>query len=109
MTLLVALRGADGIVFGCRQPRDLRRSKPDDSPNDSQQKAHILSAHAAVLTAGAGEVGAMLLQQAKALVDSGSLDGVTLVMEKLRETCRAKFGEWFPSVPAIQAPARRGV
>lgn len=88
MTLLVALRGADGIVLAADSRGTFGDPSQTTAQNDSQQKAHILSAHAAVLTAGAGEVGAMLVQEARALVDSGSLDGVTLVMEKLRETCR---------------------
>jgi hypothetical protein len=33
------------------------------------------------------------------------MDGVTPVMESLRTTCREKYNEWFPTVPAIQPPA----
>jgi 20S proteasome alpha/beta subunit len=104
MTLLVALKGQDGLVLAADSRGTFGDPSQTTAQNDSQQKAHILSAHAAVLTAGAGEVGAMLVQEARAAIDGASIDGVTPVMEKLRETCRSKFDEWFPHVPAIQAP-----
>lgn len=105
MTLLVALRGSDGIVLSADSRGTFGDPSQTTAQNDSQQKAHILSRHAAVLTAGNGEVAAMLVQEARAAIDGAAIDGATPVMERLRETCRSKFNEWFPHVPAIQAPA----
>jgi hypothetical protein len=54
--------------------------------NDSQQKAHILSPHVAVTAAGHGEVGALLIHEAKNAISQGSMDGVTAVMPQVWET-----------------------
>ena len=67
--------------------------------NDSQKKAHILAPHVAVLQAGAGEVGAMIVQEVAHDLRQRSLDGVTEVMNVLRDTTRMRYNEWFPSVP----------
>jgi 20S proteasome alpha/beta subunit len=103
VTLLVALRGKDGLVLAADSRGTFGDPTQTTAQNDSMQKAHVLSKHVAVLFAGTGEIGALLSEEAKASV--GEMDGVTPVMENLRATCRTKYDEWFATVPAMQPPA----
>ena len=102
MTLLVALKGADGLVLAADSRGTFGDPRGVTAQNDAQQKAHILARHVAVLAAGSGEVGSLVIELARHKTDERQLDGATPVLEVLRETARASYNEWFPSVPAIQ-------
>src|SRR5712691_7703618 len=101
MTLLVALKGRDGLVLAADSRGTFGDPRGVTAQNDSQQKAHILSKHVAVLAAGAGEVGALIIQHTRERVAAEGIDGVTPVLNALRETARNNYNEWFPSVPPI--------
>src|SRR5581483_10088337 len=73
--------------------------------NDSQQKAHVLAPHVAVLQAGTGEIGTLIVKEVASEIAGQSLDGATSVMNALRNRAREDYNQWFPSVPAIPAPA----
>ena len=64
MTLLVALKGQDGLVLAADSRGTFGDPRGVTAQNDSQQKAHILSKHVAALQAGASEVGALIIQHA---------------------------------------------
>jgi 20S proteasome alpha/beta subunit len=104
MTLLVALRGLDGLVLAADSRGTFGDPSQTTAQNDSMQKAHVLSKHAAILAAGASEVGALLIAEAQAVIAAQKIDGATNVMEAVRQTARAKYNEWFPTVPPIQPP-----
>lgn len=104
MTLLVALAGKDGLVLAADSRGTFGDPRGVTAQNDSQQKARVLAPHVAVLSAGAGEVGALIVQQVEQDVTARGLDGVTEVMNVLRETTRENYNNWFPTVPAIGAP-----
>jgi 20S proteasome alpha/beta subunit len=99
MTLLVALSGRDGLVLGADSRGTFGDPRGMTAQNDSQQKAHILARHVGALQAGAGEVGALIVQHVRERITNEGIDGVTPVMNVLRETARSLYGEWFPSVP----------
>jgi 20S proteasome alpha/beta subunit len=105
MTLLVALKGADGLVLAADSRGTFGDPRGVTAQNDSQQKAHILAPHVAALQAGAGEVGALIVQEAVQTVKQNGLDGVTSVMNVVRDNARANYNNWFPTVPPMQAPA----
>lgn len=102
MTLLVALKGQDGLVLAADSRGTFGDPRGVTAQNDAQQKAHVLSRHVAVLTAGSGAVGAMVIDLVRPQVTAQNLDGATPVMAVLRDTVRAQYQNWFPSVPAIQ-------
>lgn len=104
MTLLVALSGRDGLVLGADSRGTFGDPRGVTAQNDSQQKAHILSRHVGALQAGAGEVGALIVQHARERITNDGIDGATPVMNALRDTARDLYTEWFPSVPPIPAP-----
>jgi hypothetical protein len=92
----------DGLVLAADSRGTFGDPSATTAQNDSMQKAHILSPRVAALTAGAGEVASLILE---ATNNIGAMDGVTPVMEHLRQTARSKYDEWFPTVAAIQPPA----
>lgn len=102
MTLLVALKGKDGLVLAADSRGTFGDPRGVTAQNDAQQKAHVLSAHVAVLTAGSGEIGALIIDLVRDKVAKQKIDGATAVMNLLRDTVREQYNNWFPSVPAIQ-------
>ena len=104
MTLLVALRGTDGLALAADSRGTFGDPRGVTAQNDSQQKAHILAPHVGALQAGSGEVGSLLVEQVTQHLHDSHLDGVTNVLTVLRDTARARYNEWFPSVPPIPAP-----
>jgi ATP-dependent protease HslVU (ClpYQ) peptidase subunit len=96
MTLLVALKGDNGLALAADSRGTFGDPRGVTAQNDSQQKAHILAPHVAVLQAGAGEVGAMIVQEVAQDLQQRSLDGATEVMNVLRDTTRARYDGPFP-------------
>jgi len=105
MTLLVSLRDTDGLVLAADSRGTFGDPRGVTAQNDAQQKAHILSPHVAVLAAGSGELGALVIKSATETVAAGGADGVTPVMNILRNTVRQNYNEWFQTVPAMAPPA----
>jgi len=104
VTLLVAIKARDGLALAADSRGTFGDPRGVTAQNDSQQKAHVLAPHVAVLAAGSGEVGTVIVQEVANDLQQRALDGVTEVMNVLRDTTRRNYQEWFPSVPAIQAP-----
>jgi 20S proteasome alpha/beta subunit len=105
MTLLVALKGSDGMVLAADSRGTFGDPRGVTAQNDSMQKAHILSSHVAVLAAGSGELGAMVIDKVRGKVTQDGTDWATPVTNVLRDVVREQYNGWFPSVPAMQAPA----
>ncbi|MDO8475062.1 MAG: hypothetical protein Q7W02_02505 [Candidatus Rokubacteria bacterium] len=101
MTLLVALKGSDGLVLAADSRGTFGDPRGVTAQNDAQQKAHILAPHVAVLAAGSGEVGALIIDLVRQQVTAQGTDGATAVLNVLRDMARARYQEWFPSVPPI--------
>jgi 20S proteasome alpha/beta subunit len=102
VTLLVALKGKDGLVMAADSRGTFGDPRGVTAQNDEQQKAHILAPHVAVLAAGSGELGAMIIAETKQSVADSKIDGATAVLNLLRDTVRKRYDEWFPTVPAVQ-------
>jgi 20S proteasome alpha/beta subunit len=104
VTLLVALKGEDGLVLAADSRGTFGDPRGITAQNDSQQKANILAPHVAVLQAGVGEIGTLIVKEVVGLVEAQNLDGVTPAMNLLRERARQNYQDWFPSLDAIPAP-----
>jgi 20S proteasome alpha/beta subunit len=61
MTLLVALRGSDGIVAATDSRGTFGDPRGVTAQNDSQKKLYTSSKYTGILTAGAGELGAAVM------------------------------------------------
>jgi len=102
MTLLVALKGKDGLVLAADSRGTFGDPRGITAQNDTQKKAHILSNHVAVLAAGSGELGALVIDLVKQKLADKTTDGATPVLNVLRDTLREQYNKWFPSVPPVQ-------
>jgi 20S proteasome alpha/beta subunit len=105
VTLLVSLHGTDGLALAADSRGTFGDPRGVTAQNDAQQKAHILSPHVAVLAAGSGEIGSLVIKDVKEKVSAATIDGVSAVMNVLRDTVRESYQNWFTSVPAMVAPA----
>jgi 20S proteasome alpha/beta subunit len=94
MTLLVALRGVDGIVVASDSRGTFGDPRGVTAQNDAQKKLYRASKHAAILTAGSGELGATVMAEALTLIQEN--DSVNVVLEKTRNLVREKYSQWFP-------------
>ena len=94
MTLLVALRGADGIVVASDSRGTFGDPRGVTAQNDAQKKLYRVSKHAAILAAGSGELGATVMAEALTLIHE--TDGISIVLEKTRKLVRERYDEWFP-------------
>lgn len=104
MTLLIALKGKDGLALAADSRGTFGDPRGITAQNDSQEKAHIVAPHVAALLAGSGEVGTLIVRQVSDQIRQESLDGVTPVMERIRAGARQNYQEWFPSLPPIPPP-----
>ena len=111
MTLILALRGVDGIVLAADSRGTFGDPRLVTAQNDNQEKAFILSRHVGALTSGAGELASLLIQEATGSVQNQGLDGVAPVMNVVRETMIRRFNEFFPGfmiqpMQGVPAPVR---
>ena len=102
MTLLVALRGSDGLVLAADSRGTFGDPRSVTAQNDAMKKAHVLSRRVALLQAGAGEVGALIVQEVAPQLSNDA--DVNTALQVLRDHVRRRYGEWFPRVAAVPAP-----
>lgn len=112
MTLLVGLRGGDGLVVAADSRGTFGDPRGITAQNDQQKKLYITSKYSAVLTAGSGELGAALMEHV--LKEIQGTEGVTGIMDKTRAVMRQKYGELFSGfamqpMPNLAVPVRPDV
>jgi 20S proteasome alpha/beta subunit len=93
MTLLVALRGQDGIVVATDSRGTFGDPRGVTAQNDAQKKLYVASKYSAILTAGSGELGAAVMSEILQAVKDK--EGVTTIMDQARTLLRTKYGDWF--------------
>src|SRR5439155_15683689 len=93
MTLLVGLRGADGLVVAADSRGTFGDPRGVTAQNDSQKKLYVTSKYSAVLTAGAGELGAQVMREVAGAIQN--LEGVTAIMDAARNVVRTRYEQWF--------------
>ena len=95
MTLLVGLRGTDGIVVASDSRGTFGDPRGVTAQNDAQKKLYAATNRVCVLTAGSGELGATIMTEALGIYQP--TDGVSQVLTKTRTLVRQRYGEWFPN------------
>jgi len=100
MTLLIALKGNDGMVLAADSRGTFGDPRGVTAQNDSIRKAFILTKHVAVVQAGSAELGATVLTQTQdAITGQAGIDGTGDVMNMLRQTACRCYDTWFASLP----------
>jgi 20S proteasome alpha/beta subunit len=95
MTLLVGLRGTNGIVVASDSRGTFGDPRGVTAQNDAQKKLYVATNRGCVLTAGSGELGATIMTEALGIYQP--TDGVSQVLNKTRTLVRQRYSEWFPN------------
>lgn len=109
VTLLVALKGSDGIVVAADSRGTFGDPRGVTAQNDAQKKLYVTSKYTAILTAGSGELGASVMLQVPGVIKG--VEGITAVMNAVRTLVKTSYKDWFPQfaiqpVPGVPAPVR---
>ena len=100
MTLLIALKGIDGMVLAADSRGTFGDPRGVTAQNDSIRKAFILTSHVAAVQAGSAELGATVLKQTQdTITGQAGIDGTGDIVNMLHETARRCYDAWFPSLP----------
>ena len=95
MTLVVCLKGKDGMVLASDSRGTFGDPRGVTAQNDNMQKVYGLSKYVGVLLAGSGELGATIISEIQKKIAKKKTEGVTPVMELIREILIKRFDEWF--------------
>lgn len=104
LTLVAAFQGFDGIVLASDSRGTIGDPRGLTAVNDSYQKMFKICEHAGVAIAGASEVAAQLISLFQADVSGSKVDGISNVMNKMRDFVRPQFNGWFEQFPMDQRP-----
>jgi len=104
MTLTVCLKGVDGLVLASDSRGTFGDPRDVTAQNDTITKLYLIR-NVGFLTAGS-QNGNMVLKELKEVADKEKIEGVTTIMEKLREISRRQFGTWFPAFPFMPTPGQ---
>jgi 20S proteasome alpha/beta subunit len=96
MTLIVCLRGTDGMILACDSRGTFGDPRGVTAQNDNMQKVYAVSKYVGVLLAGSGELGSMIINEIQREIATKKTEGVTPVMELIRDILIRRFNEWFP-------------
>ncbi|HSW00839.1 MAG TPA: hypothetical protein VLI39_11745 [Sedimentisphaerales bacterium] len=112
MTLLLALKGENGMVLAADSRGTFGDPRGVTAQNDSMCKTFILASHVAAIEAGSSELGATVLKQTQnAIAAQPGMDGIETIVPILHQTARKLYDTWFPSLPqtAMPSPQTGGV
>jgi len=94
MSLLVCLRGTDGLVLATDSRGTFGDPRGVTAQNDQIKKLYLANERVGILVAGAGDLGSTIVSGFSALPDIASL-GVTELTMALHSYARKQFTEWF--------------
>src|SRR5664279_2084767 len=94
MSLLVCLRGTDGLVLATDSRGTFGDPRGVTAQNDQIKKLYLANERVGILVAGAGDLGSTVISGFLALPDIASL-GVTELTMALHSYARKQFTDWF--------------
>jgi 20S proteasome alpha/beta subunit len=94
MSLLVCLRGTDGLVLATDSRGTFGDPRGVTAQNDQIKKLYLANERVGILVAGAGDLGSTVVSGFLALPDIAAL-GVTELTMALHSYARKQFTEWF--------------
>lgn len=111
MTLILCLKGKDGMVLASDSRGTFGDPRGITAQNDNMKKLYAVSKYVGVLLAGSGELAAMMMDGVPEKLKETHVEGVTPVMNFLRKHLTKKYEDWFKGflirpVPNSPAPPR---
>ena len=114
MTLNLILKGIDGIVLASDSRGTFGDPRGVTAQNDTMRKLYGLSKYVGVVTAGSGEIGAEIMREIQEEMKKTNppIEGITSVMNLVRNILIRRFNEWFagfavapiPGMPVLSRP-----
>jgi len=98
MTLVVCLKGRDGLVLAADSRGTIGDPRGLTAINDSMIKLFKLSDYVGVLTFGQAELAAQLIQEIKNSLRPEDLY-ISQIVDETRNILRTEFNEWFKNIP----------
>jgi len=111
MTLILCLKGKDGMVLASDSRGTFGDPRGVTAQNDNMKKLYAVSQYVGVLLAGSGELGAMIMEGISDKLRNSNVEGVTPVMNFLRKHLMKQYADWFKGflirpVPNSTTPPR---
>jgi len=111
LTLILCLKGKDGMVLASDSRGTFGDPRGVTAQNDNMKKLYVVSKYVGVLLAGSGELGAMIMDGIAKKLEDSKIEGVTPIMNFLREHLIKQFEDWFKGflirpLPNAPAPSR---
>lgn len=92
---MVCLKGKDGMVLASDSRGTFGDPRATTAQNDNMKKVYAVSKYVGVLLAGSGELGSMIINEIQQKIEQNKKEGVTPVMELIREILIKRYDEWF--------------
>jgi 20S proteasome alpha/beta subunit len=96
MTLTAVLVGHDGMVAASDSRGTFGDPRGVTAQNDAMTKVFALTPHVVVALAGSAELGVRIIDEVQEQLRQAPTDGVSAVMDLVRERTRQRYAEWFP-------------
>ena len=95
MSLIVCLRGSDGLVLASDSRGTFGDPRGVTAQNDNQKKVYTLSKYVSCAIAGSGEIGARLMDELIGTIKQRNVEGASGVVSIVREIVKQRYDEWF--------------
>lgn len=111
MSLILCLRGKDGMVLASDSRGTFGDPRGVTAQNDNQKKVYRLSKYVGCAVAGSGEIGARLVDELIETIRQRNVEGTNQVVGIVHEAVKKRYDEWFAKfniqpVPGAQQPVR---
>jgi 20S proteasome alpha/beta subunit len=93
--IFLCLKGTNGMALVADSRGTFGDPRGVTAQNDEMQKVYSVTPYVGVLLAGSGEIGAMVIQDISKKLEEEPIDGVTPVMNLIREMLGQRYNEWF--------------
>lgn len=105
MTLVVALRGADGMVLAADSRGTIGDPRGLTAINDDQNKLFRLSDHCGVGLSGASELGAKVFDELQANIVNAGAQYADDILDASRNLLRKNYDDWFDKFDVDKRPS----
>lgn len=111
MSLIVCLRGNDGLVLASDSRGTFGDPRGVTAQNDNQKKVYTLSKYVGCAVAGSGEIGARLMDEVIETIRQRGVEGTNQVVGVVHEVVKKRYDEWFAKfiiqpIAGAQQPVR---
>lgn len=103
MTLTIILAVNEGMVFATDSRGTIGDPRGLTAQNDTIKKQYKITEKAVLQMSGANETGTLVIEEIETWCNSQqSQPSVTQIMTQLRSILKARYNDWFTSIPAFQ-------